>query len=121
MGKKKIKPIQVQSKVAINGLHFGFLSLSALATPRAGRRVKSDTIVSSKRTVVDNIRISEEGEPLIMCRVSLDTLERFYKQLKKDLPTLRKINKKSSIGLLGLRHLGPDLTIAVYKKAPKVD
>ncbi len=118
--KRKIKIILPVNKIVdLNGLKLGKLHKSWYASSETGRKVKTDFIVSSRRTAISSVLVDEQGVPHIVAHFSLQTLERFYKKLHRDLPNLRKIDKNWRSPILGLRHLSPDVTIVVHKKAPK--
>lgn len=112
---RKVFKIKCDKGTHIGPLFFGQLGDSYMATPKSGQKVKTEFIVSTRKTTVSTILIDPKGRPYVHIDVSLRTLEAFFKQLKKDLPKLRKINKKHKSSVLGCRHLSPDLTFVVRK------
>lgn len=112
---KNIITLRTDKGTYVGKLFFGQFGDWFLATSEPGQEMKTDFITISKRTVLQNILVSPEGKPIIHAAVTLDQLQRFMKQLKKDLPKLCKINKKHKFPVLGLRHLAPDLSFVVLK------
>lgn len=120
MGKVKRKAkrntivIRAKKKADLNGLFVGKIGDELLASCKPGRPMDTDFIVTRKTSTIMWLAFHKEGKPRVTATVTLAQLRRFMAQLEADLPELteRKIKKG---GVIGLRHISPDITFVVTK------
>jgi hypothetical protein len=114
-GKKSKNKLILRGKLKadLNGFQIVQFNDEFIAEGKPGAKRDTPFICTSKKAAISFLSVDKDGLPGVTAYVTLDQLDRFMKSLKKDLPSLRKINKKTKTGNLCLRHLSSDITFVV--------
>lgn len=88
-------------------------STFALLRPGQNRKASKGLITTVKTTILSGLFFDKKETPAVHADVTLAQLESFMRKLRADVKRFRALDKKARLRRVCVRHLGPDLSLAV--------